>query len=175
MFGMMMAPAKKDDGANDNQNRSMMSPLTFDCLLNCLDGVERSDGIFTIVTTNDITKIDPALGQPRKLPDGSTEFISTRPGRVDKAVELGYMETNDKKKMAHRILEAYERPYLEMLEFIEKYPDLQETPAQFQERCAQVALKCFWNEKFAEKELDEMMGPLLPATESRRELYGVAN
>ena len=57
-----------------------MTPLTFDCLLNCLDGVERTDGIFTIVTTNDISKVDPALGQPRKLPDGTTEFISTRPG-----------------------------------------------------------------------------------------------
>jgi hypothetical protein len=82
------------------------------------------------------------------------------------------MELNDKKKMAHRILEAYERPYLEMLEFIDKYPDMQETPAQFQERCAQIALRCFWAEKNAEKELDVMMGPLLPASE-RRELHGV--
>ena len=34
----------------------------------------------------------------------------------------------------------------EMLDFIDKFPDLPETPAQFQERCAQVALKCFWRE-----------------------------
>ena len=33
-----------------------------------------------------------------------------------------------------------------MLEFIDKFPDLQETPAQFQERCGQIALKCFWKE-----------------------------
>ena len=33
-----------------------------------------------------------------------------------------------------------------MLEFIDKFPDLQETPAQFQERCAQIALECFWQE-----------------------------
>jgi SpoVK/Ycf46/Vps4 family AAA+-type ATPase len=120
--------------------------------LNCLDGVERSDGIFTIVTTNDISKIDPALGQPRKLPDGAVEFISTRPGRIDKAVELGHMEPADKKKMAKRILGAYEKPYLATLDFIDRFPDLQETPAQFQERCAQVALKCFWNEQEAAKE-----------------------
>lgn len=148
LFGMMMPPPKGGEGDGDKGRGMMTQPLTFDCLLNCLDGVERSDGIFTILTTNDIGKIDPALGQPRKLPDGSTEFISTRPGRVDKAVELGYMEVADKKKMARRILGAYERPLMEMMAFIDKYADLQETPAQFQERCAQVALKCFWQEKF---------------------------
>src|SRR5262249_47569960 len=119
----------------------------FDCLLNCLDGVERADGIFTIVTTNDISKVDPALGQPRKLPDGTIEFISTRPGRIDKAVELTYMEPEDKKRMARRILGDYHEQYLAMLEFIDRYPALEETPAQFQERCGQIALACFWKEK----------------------------
>ena len=152
MFGVMMGPAKKNDDGDDDKNRGLMTPpLTFDCLLNCLDGVERSDGIFTVVTTNDISKIDPALGQPRKLPNGEVEFISTRPGRVDKAVELGHMENADKKKMARRILGCYERQYVEMLYFVDKYPELQETPAQFQERCAQIALKCFWAEQFTEE------------------------
>jgi hypothetical protein len=139
--------AKKSD--DDKGDRMPSAPLTFDCLLNCLDGVERSDGIFTIVTTNDLSKIDPALGQPRKLPDGSTEFISTRPGRIDKAVELTYMETDDKKRMAQRILSDYPDEYAAMLEFIEQFPDLQETPAQFQERCGQVALQSFWREQKA--------------------------
>jgi hypothetical protein len=48
--------------------------------------------------------------------------------------------------MAARILGAYEMQHLEMVAFIDKFPDLQETPAQFQERCAQVALKWFWKE-----------------------------
>ena len=130
----------------------MGPPLTFDCLLNCLDGVDRADGIFTIITTNDISKIDPALGQPRKQPDGSVEFISTRPGRVDKAVELGAMELADKKRMARRILGGYEMPLREMLDFVDRYPDLEETPAQFQERCAQIALACFWAEQHPEAE-----------------------
>ena len=116
MFGVMMGPAKKDANQDDDKNRGLMTPpLTFDCLLNCLDGIERSDGIFTVVTTNDIGKIDPALGQPRKLPNGEVEFISTRPGRVDKAVELGHMENGDKKKLARRILGGYEKQCLEML------------------------------------------------------------
>jgi hypothetical protein len=151
-FSMMLPPLSKDDDDDEKgRGRGFGPPLTFDCLLNCLDGVERSDGIFTIITTNDIAKIDPALGQPRKLPDGTVEFISTRPGRIDKAVELGFMEAADKKKMATRILGAYEQQHLEMVGFIDRFPDLQETPAQFQERCAQVALKCFWTEQERER------------------------
>jgi hypothetical protein len=147
-LGSMMILPKKDD--EDANRRLLAPPLTFDCLLNCLDGVERSDGIFTIITTNDIAKVDPALGQPRTLPDGSVEFISTRPGRIDKAVELGYMEPADKKRMAQRILGDYPQEYAEMLTFIDRYPGLQETPAQFQERCGQIALACFWRELQAE-------------------------
>ncbi len=147
MFGMMMNT--KDDNDDDKgRGRGLMSPpLTFDCFLNCLDGVERSDGIFTVITTNDTSKIDSALGQPRKQPNGDSEFISTRPGRIDKAVELGYMENGDKKRMARRILGAYESECYEMLDYVDRFPDLQETPAQFQERCAQKALQCFWREK----------------------------
>ena len=149
MFSMMVPTDKKDDNKDRGSAGLFGPPLTFDCLLNCLDGVERADGIFTIVTTNDIGKIDVALGQPRKMPDGTSEFISTRPGRVDKAVELTYMEPGDKKRMAKRILGAFEKPYLEMLAFVDEYPDLQETPAQFQERCAQVALRAFRKDKSA--------------------------
>jgi hypothetical protein len=138
-----LMPKRKDDEGNDSP---MPTPLTFDCLLNCLDGVERSDGIFTIITTNDISKIDAALGQPRKLPDGSMEFISTRPGRIDKAVELTFMEAADKKRMARRILGEYPEEYAKILEFVDRFPDLQETPAQFQERCGQIALARFWRE-----------------------------
>ena len=56
------------------------------------------------------------------------------------------MEAPDKRRMAGKILGAYETAHLEMLDFVERFPDLSETPAQFQERCAQVALRCFWRE-----------------------------
>ena len=143
----------RGDDDDDDEHDPGRSPgmLSFDCLLNCLDGVERSDGVFTIITTNDVSKIDPALGQPRTLPDGTVEFISTRPGRIDKAVELTYMEAQDKKLMAHRILGEYEKEYVKMVEFIDRFPDLQETPAQFQERCAQAALARFWQERQREE------------------------
>lgn len=150
MMSMFMANRGRGNDENwkkdEDSPRDMFAPLTFDCLLNCLDGVERTDGVFTIITTNDIDKIDPALGRPRKLPNGSVEFISTRPGRIDKAVELTYMEPADKKIMAKRILGEYPEEYLKMLEFVDRFPELQETPAQFQERCGQIALACFWKQ-----------------------------
>lgn len=122
--------------------------LNFDIFLNCLDGVERSEGVFTIITTNDITKVDPALGQPRKKEDGSVEFISTRPGRIDKAIELTYMGKAEKRVMAKRILSDYPDELSKMLEFVDRGGE--ETPAQFQERCAQIALALFWREQHPE-------------------------
>jgi hypothetical protein len=106
LMPMVLAAPKKGDGNGDGGDLGLRTPLTFDCLLNCLDGVERVGGIFTLVTTNDIGKVDAALGQPRKLPDGSVEFIS-----------------------------------------------------QFQERCGQIALACFWRDKQAEQEEPALPGP----------------
>lgn len=145
--GLLPFMMNSDNKKDDDKPRMSLTPLTFDTLLNCLDGVERSDGIFTIITTNDISKVDPALGQPRKLPDGTVEFISTRPGRIDKAIELTYMEAADKKVMARRILGDFPEEYRRMLQFIDQYANLQETPAQFQERCGQIALARFWKDQ----------------------------
>ncbi len=47
--------------------------LTFDCLLNCLDGVQRANGLLTFMTTNHLELVDPAIGQPGEIgsrPDG---------------------------------------------------------------------------------------------------------
>lgn len=147
--GMMPFARRRRSDYDDDDDQHPFIPLTFDCLLNCLDGVERADGIFTIITTNDINKVDPALGQPGKQPDGSVEFISTRPGRIDKAVELTYMEAQDKKRLAQRILGEFPEEHRAMVQYIDRYPDLQETPAQFQERCGQIALAAFWKEQEA--------------------------
>lgn len=51
--------------------------LTFDCLLNCLSGIETADGILKIATTNRPESLDDALGKP--VPG---ETISTRPQPV---------------------------------------------------------------------------------------------
>lgn len=130
---------------NDNKEQGdtqIRTPLTFDTLLNCIDGVDKSDGIFTIITTNDITKIDEAIGQPKTLEDGSQVFISSRPGRIDRAIELTYMAKENKHLMARRILHEFPEKLEEVKVYIDK--DERETPAQFQEYCAQIALQEYW-------------------------------
>jgi hypothetical protein len=57
LFPMMPLEPKEGDGDKDKSGRGPMGAfLTFDCLLNCLDGVEKADGIFTIITTNDLSR-----------------------------------------------------------------------------------------------------------------------
>jgi hypothetical protein len=109
--------------------------LTFDCLLNCISGVKQADGVFLIVTTNHLEKLDPAIG----IPD--TTGKSTRPGRIDKALHLGLMAEEQRLMLAKHILSDYPELVDETVKAGEG-----ETPAQFQARCAQLALSKFWTE-----------------------------
>lgn len=136
--------AETEDDLDDGLMGGMLS---FDVFLNMLDGVEKNDGIFTVITTNNLDAVDPALGKPRKKEDGTFDFISTRPGRVDKAIELTYMLRRDKIRMAQKILLDYPEAMDEIIDHLNRNPHLDETPAQFQERCAQLALQAFWREQ----------------------------
>lgn len=109
------------------------SPLTLDCLLNLISGVQPSDGILVLVTANDVTKLDPALGVPD--PTGK----STRPGRLDRAVYVGALTKEGREKIAKRILS-------DSPEFIEKMvlEGDAETGAQFESRCGKLALEQYW-------------------------------
>jgi hypothetical protein len=108
--------------------------LTFDCLLNCISGVKQADGVFLIVTTNRVETIDPALGVPDK-----TTGRSSRPGRIDRALFLGLMAEPERLKLAQHILSDF--PAL-VDETVKKGEG--ETAAQFQARCADLALSQFW-------------------------------
>lgn len=108
--------------------------LTFDCLLNCINGVKSSDGIFLIITTNHVDNLDPALGVP------NSEGKSTRPGRIDRVIKLGYMERSEREVLAKYILSDFPDLIDETVVSGEG-----ETAAQFQNRCAQIALAKFWD------------------------------
>jgi hypothetical protein len=103
-----------------------------------------------VITTNHIDKLDPALGRPRPREDGTVEFISTRPGRIDKAIELGYMADADKLRLARRVFFDNDEGYQRIARLVEQEPDRKETPAQFQERCAQLALDLLWQSEYPE-------------------------
>jgi len=108
--------------------------LTFDCLLNCLDGIQRANGLFVAITTNHLERIDPALGVP-------ANGISSRPGRIDRLLHLGPLLEPARIQIAGRILP-------ERIDLQEKlvYEGDGDTAAQFQERCAQAALRLLWKD-----------------------------
>ena len=59
---------------------TLRGDLTFDCLLNCLDGIEQADGVLTVITTNHPEALDAAL-----CGDICGTSVS-RPGRIDRAL-----------------------------------------------------------------------------------------
>ena len=107
--------------------------LTFDCLLNCLGGIETCDGVFSVITTNNIDKVAPAIGIP-------VNGMTSRPGRMDRAIEMPPLTPDCLERIAQRILGDWP----------DKIPPLVAasadcTGAQFTEKCTQTALELFWN------------------------------
>lgn len=120
----------------------MENGITFDCFLNCIDGVENTDGIFIIITTNHLESLDSAIGIP-----SNGDGMSTRPGRIDKVIEFTELDNDGREKMANRILTGLSKDIINnVIKLGKEYND---TGAQFQERCGQIALKLFWEKQHA--------------------------
>jgi len=109
-------------------------PVTLDCLLNCIAGIEPADGILLAITCNDISKLDDALGIPK---DGQ----STRPGRIDKILHFDILTKEARQQIASKILSDCPQYIDSMVEEGDG-----DTGAQFQFRCSTLALKCYWNQ-----------------------------
>lgn len=121
------------DGRINLNRTAFQNCLTFDCFLNVIDGVGNTEGIFTIITTNKTEKIDPAIGS---FKSGN----ASRPGRIDRMIEFKELEEVGRRKIAARILGNGDlsRVVIE---------GAGETGAQFQERCARIALNKYWEKK----------------------------
>lgn len=128
------------DGRKNIAKGQMSSGLTFDCLLNCLDGIEKTDGLLLFITTNKRDSLDSALGIPDEDFKNCKE-ISTRPGRIDRAVYLGLIDEKGIRKMAERILSDYPE---KINDVVEEYKNKKITPAQFQSICTDIAVDLFW-------------------------------
>lgn len=97
--------------------------LTFDALLNSLDGVARRDGVALFLTTNDPDSLDPAL---------------VRPGRVDFRVTVGPLKIAQRVELAVKFLG--DDPEVRQLAV-----DTGDIPAAaFVERCLALAHKRMW-------------------------------
>lgn len=117
------------------------SQLTFDTVLNSLDGVERADGALVVITTNNLDKVDPAIAEvltPEQIANGE---MPSRPGRSDRLVEFHPLDEPGRRKMALRIVEDAAK----VDELVRK--GQKDSAAQFQERCFRVALVDRWRQR----------------------------
>jgi len=108
--------------------------VTFDCLLNCLDGIQRNDGVFVIITSNRSETIDPAIGCAND--DGS----ASRPGRIDRIIEIKDLNMTQKEKIARVIMKGFEEFIPDLLEIGKN-----ENGACFVNRCRIMAEKVYWD------------------------------
>lgn len=74
-----------------DHNAAQDGALSLSGLLNSLDGFETPDGLVTILTTNHIEKLDPAL---------------IRSGRMDRTFNLGYIEATELERLFTWFYEA---------------------------------------------------------------------
>ncbi len=73
-----------DDTIRGRQNvRSPDKGVSFSTIINCIDGAQKAQGVLLVMTTNDLSAVDPALGRPD---EGQTK--SSRPGRIDRVVHV---------------------------------------------------------------------------------------
>lgn len=103
--------------------------LNFDTILNTISGIQDMSGVILVITTNDITKIDEAIGV------ANTDGISTRPGRIDDVIYLGKMEDSEKNKLANKILKDWPHLINDVMINTKDY-----TAAQVQEYSIKLAL-----------------------------------
>lgn len=109
--------------------------VTFDTILKAIDGVKKKDGVLTIVTTNHVESLDPALGGI------NANGVAIRPGRIDMAVEFGPLSIEGKHQMAERILA--DLPQLQDKAILDS--DGFETGATFERRCIDLAQEYWLN------------------------------
>ncbi len=79
---------------NEDRKSDNPSPLTFSGLLNALDGLISEDGIITIMTTNHIERLDPALIRAGRV-DRKFEFNSPTKEMVAKFFRSFYPQADN--------------------------------------------------------------------------------
>lgn len=135
-WGMGNEQVEPDDGSVPPPSTRVYrsASLSLDTVLNCIDGLDRDNGLLLFLTSNHPDKVPEALGRD----DGTGR--STRPGRVDMFVKMpDTMDEAGRYKIAQHILLGDEAGQ----EIAVKGGD-SDTPAQFVERCIRLALEREW-------------------------------
>lgn len=114
---------------NGRENITAHKSLSFNTVLNQISGIDSPNGILLIITTNNIDAIDPALG---RLDENGRP---TRPGRIDRIIEMGATDENQRTQIATHLLSW--KP--ELIPELVKSGDGM-TAAQFQAICIETSL-----------------------------------
>lgn len=110
--------------------------LSFECLLNCISGVEPAEGVYLFITTNKLEELDDALGVPNE------RGVSTRPGRLDTCFHMGEITVDEKKQIASHFLGEHPEVGAHLIEESNGC-----TAAQFSDMCSQKALELHWSKQ----------------------------
>lgn len=124
------------DGRKNICSTEMEKGVSFDAFLNTLDGIDNTDGIFVIISTNNEGTIDDALGN-------AYNGMSTRPGRIDRVLHFDELDEAGRRKISDRIFEGVDLDLWKHL--LEE--GVNDTGAQFQFRCSSLALKLWKDNK----------------------------
>jgi hypothetical protein len=111
------------------------SHLTFECLLNVLDGVDRVNGLLVFITSNHPEKLDPAIGG-----QGVSGEVGSRPGRIDRVLHMGNPDEEGRRQMAQRILQRWPDRVEELVA-----AGAGDTGAQFEYRCQYLGSQLYWD------------------------------
>lgn len=92
----------KNKGNNSSlYSKDIIKPST---LLNLIDGVDKQNSCMFIFTTNYPEKIDKRMVGV----NSNGDVIITRPGRIDKAIKVGYAETEGIKHICSQFINLYQ-------------------------------------------------------------------
>lgn len=153
------------DAIFDKRRNVANSDLTFDLILNVLDGVDKKQGILFIITTNHPEKLDAALCGDDSIGRVRGD-IPSRPGRCDRSVEFLPLDRNGRVKLAMRILKDES-----LAEKVVNDGEL-DSAAQLQERAFRVAIDQLFKQRKADDATNAANGVvniIPPAAEIRVE------
>ncbi len=120
------------EGRTNVHNKKHKDTVTFDCLLNVIDGIEQTTGLFLVITTNNLSKIDKALSD-----NGSV----SRPGRIDNVYELSLPSKPALEEIVKKILPEFPVLWDECVQIAIQN---KETVIQYINRCGNIAKQKHW-------------------------------
>lgn len=129
------------DGVFKGRENVRETGLSFDCLLNCVDGADKKPGVLLLVTTNHPETLDPAMWSPEA--EAASDEMPSRPGRIDRAIEFLPLDEAGRTKLALRILKD-EKLAKEVVR-----RGVNDSAAQLQERAFRVAVAQLFPKKKA--------------------------